>query len=85
MNIAAEIQKLKRLRDRAEGQIDAYEKQKKELAQKYKNLSQECEQKYGCSLDDLESTLEEDEKLLVKLVNKANQNYNSLVQTDDQN
>jgi hypothetical protein len=85
LNIAAEIQKLKRLRDRAEGQIDAYEKQKKELAQKYKNLSQGCEQKYGCSLDDLESTLEEDEKLLVKLVNKANQNYNSLVQTDDQN
>lgn len=85
MNIAAEIQKLKRLRDRAEGQIDAYDKQKKELAQKYKSLSDDCVQKYGCNLEDLEATVEQDEQALVKLVNKANQNYNKLVETDDQN
>jgi len=85
LNIAAEIQKLKRLRDRAEGQIDAYDKQKKELAQKYKNLSDDSVQKFGCNLENLEAAVEEDEKVLVKLVNKANQIYNKLVETDDQN
>lgn len=85
MNIAAEIQKLKRLRDRAEGQIDAYEKQKKELAQKYKVVSDDCFDKFGCNLEDLEATIEEDEQVLIKLINKANLNYNKLVETDDQN
>ena len=85
MNIAAEIQKLKRLRDRAEGQIEVHDKQKKELAQKYNNVSDDCLKKFGCTLENLEAALEEDEKVLVKLVNKANQNYNKLVETDDQN
>ena len=85
MNIAAEIQKLKRLRDRAEGQIDAYEKQKKELAQKYKVVRDDCFDKFGCNLEDLEASIEEDEQVLIKLINKANLNYNKLVETNDQN
>ena len=38
MNILSEIQKFKSLRDKAEGQIEAYEIQKKELAKKFLNL-----------------------------------------------
>ena len=85
MNIAAEIQKLKRLRDRAEGQSDADEKQKTELAQKYKVVRDDCFDKFECNLEDLEASIEEDEQVLIKLINKANLNYNKLVETDDQN
>ena len=50
MNIAEEIKKLKSLKDKAEGQVEAYETQQKNLKIKYDNLGKECFKKYGCEL-----------------------------------
>lgn len=85
MNIAAEIQRLKSLRDKAEGQIEAYETQRKEVKAKFKKLSSDCQEKYKCTLDDLADTLEADETKLAEYVVEAQNKYNSLTQQDEQN
>lgn len=83
MNIAEEIKKLKSLKDKAEGQVEAYETQQKNLKTKYDNLGKECFKKYGCELKELGNSLQEDENKMISLVNDAKAKYIQLTDTNE--
>ena len=83
MNISSEIQKFKSLRDKAEGQIEAYEIQKKDLTKKFDALSESCKQKYGCELNELEDTIKTDEETLENLVTQAQTKYQELTKPNE--
>jgi hypothetical protein len=83
LNILSEIQKFKSLRDKAEGQIEAYEIQKKDLAKKFNALSESCKQKYGYELNELEDTIKTDEETLENLVLQAQTKYQELTKPNE--